>query len=1000
MASKAPPAGAAPVKKELSKSDASKLRALYALHDEKQYKKGIKAADELLSRHPGLCDALAVKGLMQHAIGEKSAAYGTVRVAISSDVKSSTAWHAFGMLYRSDRQYGEAFKSYKRALACDVTNGSLLRDVCHAAAHMRDVPQLCDLRRQMLVLKSDSPSHWLGLALAHALASNARMALAVVQQFESSSGGAGSTHEAEQLKLFKGEVEFTSGSSDVQFKYDDSTSTLQLRIDMYLNCGDWSAARASSREYIDLNCEDMGGHAALQHAELELRPSRFKSVFITRPRDAPHMNLNCDADRFKLTALYLNLALLYPTSSAVSSILADLSCPTSTLFTLTVLHRLEARVQARVPPHVDIARFYDGSSPWDEVKYSEHGLDLNWRLRDRVGRGLEPGAPPNARVAAVDEWIKSCLFQVDDGSWMVRFQSRVSVQVLQQALDGMGICTPTAAQLLPRFSVAEGDSPSVLLYMHMLAAAHDLNCGRIASSLAHADAAVAHTPTSTDALLLRASIRSAAGQLSSSHHDAALARGCDKGDRYLNSISILHACEACDAPAAVEAVTAYGRDEGVGSDPLTTVHLMQMLQFESACMRSHLAVGDLNYALKAASRLAAHMRTFSDDMWDYHAYCLRRWTMTPYMQALAVSEAYRNHEHAQEAAAGTIQVALAAGVDAAAAAAGSSRALLTPPLAEGATSNAARVGAAAAAARVADVHARTVARVKKLESAGAGPKVVDDDAFDNSDLHGDAALKSLLAPASATLRAAVLTLVRACSEGTLPLVAALDEGEVKVPTVSRWVRERDLKATAHARAQRLILACVASEGHVVTALAMLRSALQARVNPNTRTWAVLLLARPRGALAPATARAVDALVGDIQRLAWDGVATGPLDYNSIMDALAAAAPNAALLQALDLPLLLTAACIGLGGAALPSLGWMYSAGNAPRAAANASHAAVLHPLVAHAARKAVTWSIARECVRALVVAHSCGVLDTAALDDVVLAVHDAYPHAEVEFMFL
>lgn len=71
----------------LPAKEAALLRDVSKLYDEKQYKKAVKAADQILAKFPTHGDTLAFKGLCVHFLGRKAEAYDLVKLGTKHAVK-------------------------------------------------------------------------------------------------------------------------------------------------------------------------------------------------------------------------------------------------------------------------------------------------------------------------------------------------------------------------------------------------------------------------------------------------------------------------------------------------------------------------------------------------------------------------------------------------------------------------------------------------------------------------------------------------------------------------------------------------------------------------------------------------------------------------------------------------------------------------------------------------------------------------------------------------
>ena len=108
-------------------------------YEAKNYKKGIKTADTILSVFPNNGETLCMKGLLLNSLEQKEEAYETTKKGLKFNMKSHITWHVYGLIYRSDRNYKEAIKCYLNALKIDKDNQQILRDLANLQIHIRDL---------------------------------------------------------------------------------------------------------------------------------------------------------------------------------------------------------------------------------------------------------------------------------------------------------------------------------------------------------------------------------------------------------------------------------------------------------------------------------------------------------------------------------------------------------------------------------------------------------------------------------------------------------------------------------------------------------------------------------------------------------------------------------------------------------------------------------------------------------------------------------------------
>ncbi|KAG5032873.1 hypothetical protein JHK85_016855 [Glycine max] len=94
-------------------------------YETKQYKKGLKTADVILKKFPDHGETLSMKGLTLNCMDRKFEAYEL------NDLKSHVCCNVYGLLYRSEREYQEAIKCYRKALRIDPDNIEIVCDLSH-----------------------------------------------------------------------------------------------------------------------------------------------------------------------------------------------------------------------------------------------------------------------------------------------------------------------------------------------------------------------------------------------------------------------------------------------------------------------------------------------------------------------------------------------------------------------------------------------------------------------------------------------------------------------------------------------------------------------------------------------------------------------------------------------------------------------------------------------------------------------------------------------------
>ncbi|KAJ3104096.1 N-alpha-acetyltransferase 16, NatA auxiliary subunit [Phlyctochytrium planicorne] len=150
----------------LPAKEAALLKAILKFHENKQYKKGMKTADQILKKFPDHNETLAMKALFLSSLDRKEEAHELIKKAIKLDLSSSVCWHVYGIIHRSDRNYEEAVKSYAQALRFEKENLQIFRDYSMLQIHIRNPDGFVDSNLQLITMKTQMKSFWLSLAVA------------------------------------------------------------------------------------------------------------------------------------------------------------------------------------------------------------------------------------------------------------------------------------------------------------------------------------------------------------------------------------------------------------------------------------------------------------------------------------------------------------------------------------------------------------------------------------------------------------------------------------------------------------------------------------------------------------------------------------------------------------------------------------------------------------------------------------------------------------------
>ncbi|RKP26093.1 NMDA receptor-regulated protein 1-domain-containing protein, partial [Syncephalis pseudoplumigaleata] len=173
-------------KRELPSREASQFKALLRFFEHRQYKRGLKSAEQILKKFPDHGETLAMKGLFLSNLERKDEGFEFVRKGLKNDLTSHICWHVFGLLYRADKNYEEAIKCYRNALKFDKNNMQILRDLALLQIQMRNYEGYAETRDLLLTLNSHNRMFWIGYAISLHLLGDHDLAAKVLRTFEDS----------------------------------------------------------------------------------------------------------------------------------------------------------------------------------------------------------------------------------------------------------------------------------------------------------------------------------------------------------------------------------------------------------------------------------------------------------------------------------------------------------------------------------------------------------------------------------------------------------------------------------------------------------------------------------------------------------------------------------------------------------------------------------------------------------------------------------------------
>lgn len=257
----------------LNSKEANLFRTVIRNYEDKQYKRGLKAAEQILKKNPKHGDTMAMKALILNAQGKTEEAFALGKEALTVDMKSHVCWHVYGLLYRHNKNFEEAIKAYKYALRLEPESHQIQRDLAVLQIQMRDLQGYVQSRMAMLQARPQLRQNWTALAIAHHLAGNLAEAEHVLTTYEETLKVPPSPRDLENSEavLYKNSIIAERG--DIQRALDhlesaarnsmDRLAYLELRARYLDQLGKKEEAAKAYRALLDRNADNSEYYSGL-----------------------------------------------------------------------------------------------------------------------------------------------------------------------------------------------------------------------------------------------------------------------------------------------------------------------------------------------------------------------------------------------------------------------------------------------------------------------------------------------------------------------------------------------------------------------------------------------------------------------------------------------------------------------------------------------------------------------------------------------------------------
>ncbi|EME49545.1 hypothetical protein DOTSEDRAFT_68353 [Dothistroma septosporum NZE10] len=582
----------------LPSKEATLFRHLVQHYESKQYKKGLKAAEQILRKHPNHGDTQAMKALILNNQDKQDEAFELCKLALKNSMKSHVCWHVYGLLYRSVKNWEEAIKAYRFALKLDPDSQQIQRDLALLQVQMRDFVGFEQSRNQMLQARPQLRQNWTGLAVALHLKGDLEAAENVLHRFEETlkQPPPRSDMEHAEAVLYKNSIIAEQGDYSRALEHLDSiyraaldrTAVMELKAEYLLKLERRDEAEKAYRALLRRNAET---RAYFEGLEKTLGLDREKAE-----------------DQEKLREIYQSYADQSQRNDAARRIPLDfLHGEAFRKHADSYLRRMFSR---GVPStFANVKQLYSDPEKLQTIQHLAQGYAAE---------------EPQSNGGAVENGGDSSI----DGSHQTNGDSK--------------------AHLWP------------LSVNYFLAQHYNYYLSRdLDRAQQYIDKAIALNRSKTDYTyhMTKARIYKHLGDTDTASKAMNAAREMDLKDRYINTKCAKYQLRNDEHQSAVHTMGLFTRKEAVGG-PLGDLLDMQCVWFITEDGESYLRQGNLSLAMKRFKSVYDIFEVWQEDQFDFHSFSLRKGVVRAYVDMIRWEDRLREHPFFTRAALSAIKICL------------------------------------------------------------------------------------------------------------------------------------------------------------------------------------------------------------------------------------------------------------------------------------------------------------------------------------------------------
>jgi len=581
----------------LPAKEATLFRHLVQNYETKQYKKGLKAAEQILRKHPNHGDTQAMKALILSNQGKSEEAFELCKVALKNAMKSHVCWHVYGLLYRGQKNYEEAIKAYRFALRLDPDSLQIQRDLALLQVQMRDFAGFVQSRRQMLQARPQTRQNWTALAVGLHLSGDLKGAEDVLQKYEETlkqTPSKGDVEHAEAV-LYKNTIIAEEGELERALEHLgsvskgalDRTAVMELKADYLLRLNRKEDAEKAYRALLGRNPEKRAYYEGLE-----------KALGLDRSKKE---------DQEKLGQMY---------------------------------HSYAEKSERRDAPRRIPLDFKEGDA------FRQHADKY---LRRMLKKSV-PSTFANLKQLYSDPSKKETIRDLVEGYAKEEAQTNGGAEQ-NGSTDGSHDTKEDSNKAQATWELSVN---------YFLAQHYDYHLSRdLSKAQQYAEKAVSLKPSQSDYTydMTRARIMKHQGATDKASQAMNAAREMDLKDRYINTKCAKYQLRNNEHDNAINTMGLFTRKEAVGG-PLGDLLDMQCVWYITEDGGSYFREGKLSLALKRFKAVYDIFETWQEDQFDFHTFSLRKGMIRAYVDMVRWEDKLREHPFFTRAALAAIRIYL------------------------------------------------------------------------------------------------------------------------------------------------------------------------------------------------------------------------------------------------------------------------------------------------------------------------------------------------------